>query len=188
MGPVFEKGKAASVFRWPDSDGPWEITLWWAPVEGRMECVGIDIRSFRQPRKQHLVGSASQLPGTDPQAVSTSLLRSLPLGRILEAKRTDHAGLASEMFREEPSRRWHAPKRRRAKYGPEHFAEVARVYREAFTRNRTPTRAVARHFEVSPTAAAKWVVRCRDLGLLPKTTRGRARSVEPGTGKRRRKK
>ena len=61
------------------------------------------------------------------------------------------------------------------KYGPEHFEEVARVYRGAFARNRTPTRDVARHFDVTESAAAKWVTRCREMGLLPTTTRGKAR-------------
>jgi hypothetical protein len=71
------------------------------------------------------------------------------------------------------------------KYGLDHFEDVARVYRGAFARNRTPTRGVARHFEVTESTAAKWVARCRALGLLPKTTRGRARIVDPP--KRRRK-
>ena len=70
------------------------------------------------------------------------------------------------------------------KYGPEHWQDVARIYREAYekTPNRTPTRAVARHFskvwkkQVSETAAAKWVARCRALGLLPKTTQGKPRA------------
>ena len=54
-----------------------------------------------------------------------------------------------------------------------------RVYGKAYSKNKTPTRAVARHFRVTESAAAKWVAKCRnDLGLLPKTTRGRAKVVD----------
>jgi hypothetical protein len=56
-------------------------------------------------------------------------------------------------------------------YPPEHFAEVARVYSEHLADGgRTPTKAVQEHFApVSKSAAAKWVARARERGLLEST-------------------
>jgi hypothetical protein len=63
------------------------------------------------------------------------------------------------------------------KYDLEHWQAVAQIYRDASAQsNRKPTRSVARHFKVTESAAAKWVAKCRDLGLLPKTTRGKVRA------------
>ena len=61
-------------------------------------------------------------------------------------------------------------------YGPEHFAKVASIYREAYAAGKTPTRVVARRFKTTEAAAAKWVAKCRTIGLLPPTTRGKARA------------
>lgn len=46
------------------------------------------------------------------------------------------------------------------------------MYDIACARGEPPTRAVADHFKVSRTAAAKWVARCRGKGLLPPTRQG----------------
>ena len=53
------------------------------------------------------------------------------------------------------------------------YAEVAEVYRQAWQDGRPPTRAVAEHFVISPSAAAKRVSRARQAGYLPLTTRGK---------------
>jgi transposase len=45
------------------------------------------------------------------------------------------------------------------------------VYRAAQLGGK-PTLAVEEHFVVSKSTAAKWVARCRRLGLLPPTLRG----------------
>jgi hypothetical protein len=54
------------------------------------------------------------------------------------------------------------------------LAEVAAVYRQAWKRGRPPTEAVADHFTISQSAAAKRVSRARQAGYLPPTTRGRS--------------
>lgn len=64
---------------------------------------------------------------------------------------------------------------RPAQYDAEHWAEVAEVYREGWQRG-TPTKAVAEHFTVSKSTAAKWVARCRTLGLLPVTSKGKGQA------------
>ena len=58
------------------------------------------------------------------------------------------------------------------------LSEVARVYTEH--QGSTPTQAVAAHFHLSPSGAAKRVAKARRAGLLPPTVKGRAtnRSIE----------
>lgn len=51
---------------------------------------------------------------------------------------------------------------RPVKYGPEHYAEVARIHSENPGR---PTQAVAEAFEVNRTTASNWVRKARELGL-----------------------
>lgn len=64
------------------------------------------------------------------------------------------------------------PSRRTATYGSKHFAEVATVYREALAESNAPTMAVAKHFDTTKSAAAKWVARARAMGLLPPARKG----------------
>jgi hypothetical protein len=52
------------------------------------------------------------------------------------------------------------------------YAEVADVYRQAWRDGRPPTKAVAKHFQISDSAAAKRVMRARQGGLLPPTEKG----------------
>jgi hypothetical protein len=131
-----------------------------------MECVGVDVRSA--------------------EPITTSALRSLPLAGLIaehlpsyttSLTTTDADGTVFTVvhdYRSKPKRGGGHP----PVYAPEHWQKVAQVYRDAYAeKKRTPTRAVAREFKVSYSAAAKWVSHCRRVGLLPKTTRGRA-SVE----------
>ena len=53
------------------------------------------------------------------------------------------------------------------------LSEVAAVYRLAWEDGRPPTEAVADHFQITHSAAAKRVSRARQAGFLPPTTRGR---------------
>jgi hypothetical protein len=62
---------------------------------------------------------------------------------------------------------------RRPTYGPEHYAEVARIYTAAWRNRASPTKAVEAWGSVSYPTAAKWVAKARALGLLPPTTKGR---------------
>jgi len=69
---------------------------------------------------------------------------------------------------------------RPTKHTPEHWAEVAEVYKNALARGWDPTAEVSVHF-VGPTGepiaystAATWVNRCRSKGLLPPTPKGKA--------------
>ena len=70
---------------------------------------------------------------------------------------------------------------RPALYGPAHFVEVAAVYTGAHVEGKHPTKAVADHFHVARSTAAKWVARCRSpkLGLLGDTVKRKAGGIMP---------
>lgn len=69
----------------------------------------------------------------------------------------------------EPARRGRPPM-----YGPEHWRQVATVYAESYqSGSGTPTQEVADKFKVSKSTAAKWVHRCREMGLLNPTSKGK---------------
>lgn len=150
-------------------DGRLEITVHWRRVGGQWQCRGIDVR----------------VASDHARALRTEDLRGIALGKLLKQAADDLLGdedsVVADIPVDRPQRQIEAqgPKRRgRPSLPLSHFQEVARVYREANALpGGKPTAAVARHFTVSTTAAAKWVAHCRnDLNLLPKTTRGRSAS------------
>lgn len=171
---------------WPDRMwGPYEVGLTFALVDGRVECVGVDVRSFQQLPNER---DPHDLYGRPPFPITTSALRSLRLGELINEVRDEmeehppeRYGPRGEVPPEqlvEVRERWRTGKGGRPPTYPlEHWVEVARVYNEANMAHRTPTRAVRRRFGISATAAAKWVARCRALGLLPPTSRGKARGT-----------
>jgi hypothetical protein len=180
---------------WPDSKkGPYEVRLTFAILDGRQECIGVNVRSFPLLKTK-------RTSRWQPQPVSTSILRSIAVGRLVDeirdlmASETTPAryGARGELPAKEVEAirfRWRAGVKggRPPTYDVEHFVEVARIYNEANATNRTPTRAVARYFDVPQSTAAKWVARCRDprLGLLPLTSRGKARGAAQAKRGRRR--
>src|SRR5260221_14434837 len=54
---------------------------------------------------------------------------------------------------------------------------VARVYSVAMARGDAPTKAVMAHFDLPRATASRWIRSARDLGVLPKTSRGRMRGA-----------
>jgi transposase len=148
--------------------------------------------------------------------VTASLLRELPAGRLIaDAKRTEAytartwaaskerdpelrqaarvAGIEAATVRYWKSRRDKARRQlsaieksrggRPRLYDADHFAEVAQVY---LAGGDTPTIAVAAHFYLSRSAAAKQVARARKLGLLAETTKGKPSGLPPQRSSRRR--
>jgi hypothetical protein len=153
---------------------PWRIRIRLADIRGRWECIGVSLES--EPNK--------------PAPVTTSTLRKLPLGRLIQAARVEADGKrwgrkavaayesdlteiplgASPEFT--AALRGETPGRSRLNL--EHFVKVANTYQTAYRKGRNPTMAVAKRFTVSKSTAAKWVHRCRvEFGLLPKTSRGK---------------
>ncbi len=149
-------------------------------VRGRVECVSLCIE-----------------PMGGPEPITSTFLRSLPVASVVDKALGDHLDFLtdvaerggaigmSEDTRERAAKarrrweRWTASRRGgpTPKYGPEHFEAIAATYTDALAARKPPTREVARHFQVSESTAAKWVARARALGLLPKTTKGKAKGV-----------
>jgi hypothetical protein len=165
----------AVPMRWPDDEGDLEVAVHLAVVEGRAEPVGLELRVA---------------PGHPPRPITTYDLRGLRLAEIVAEARKRVAGA---LFAPVGDEDWDATpwagglegawapagRGRPPLYGPDHYLEVARIYREAFAIGIPPTLAVGRRFVVTKSTAAKWISKARALGLLPPTTRGRARVVPP---------
>lgn len=155
---------------WRGPDGAeWVLGFDWETIEGRVECIGFHVRS----------GEGESRP------VTASVLRSIPLGRILGNIAEKRVESLKDSVRRGPDKEAAAralPKYerslpisgRRPTYDRGHFVAVAKVYSHAYAEGAAPTKAVAQHFHVTPSAAAKWVARARGLGLLGPTQQRRA--------------
>jgi hypothetical protein len=74
-----------------EPDPAWYIELYWTEVAGVMECVGAQIRSVAfedEPPRSILRRAGYSL---DPKPLTTTLLRGLPLGRMIAGARDDQA-------------------------------------------------------------------------------------------------
>ncbi len=170
---------------WRDSAGTnWLVEVTFSPVAGRLECVGVGVRSF--------LGDAnlSDVPVEPAAVLSAVVLRQVPIGRIVaelreNMTRSHHPDTVVLLDDDEPEppqdeeHRLHALWARSPRGGPrlreEHYREVAQVYVTAWQRGRAPTKAVARKFQITHSGAAKQVQKARALGfLLPAAGPGRA--------------
>lgn len=180
---------------WPDPlSGPWWISFRWAVTAGRIECVGVEARSCREENEDW----PPELPSwsDEPPALTWDVWRSLPVPTMVRDLRQGLANLDAQWWRawaDDPTLsadqdgRW----RRRAAEAEARVAgptalplsvydEVARVYVAAWKAGKAPTQAVAKHFTISASAAAKRVMRARQTGALPPTTRGKG-GAEPAS-------
>lgn len=165
-------------FEWQQSDGTlWKGYLGWSEIRGRMECVCVVLYS----------------PNGDTP-VTAAVWRQFEFASLVRKYRKnfhdwyqERAAAASDEDRplaEWDAKRWTEAKRkwaeagRRQRFGPGHFADVAQVYEEAWRLDHPPVQAVVKRFRCSPSTASKWVMRARELGLLPPTTPGKARGGE----------
>lgn len=129
--------------RWPNPDGPWQITLDWKVIDGRIECVGV-----------HLV---SDTP------VTTTVWRDVKIGEHIRRQRAAITQQASAATGRQGGMRRSSRAR---------MEEAARVYREAFARGVPPAKAVADALGLTPGGASSLVSRARAAGLLPPTSPG----------------
>jgi hypothetical protein len=179
--------------RWPDeTKGPWEIVLAFVQLpDGSEPCVGVSIR-WVDPRRTR----------THPIEVSTTLVRSIPIGTLIDERRRS---LAESIARKQHVEGWARTRRRgerlaslappaeavevvrqqlegrRGKPGrpptrnAKFYAKVAQVYGEAYVGGQNPTQAVAAAIPLSRSGAGKAVYRARQLGLLgPAPDKGKA--------------
>lgn len=163
---------------WPNRQtGPWLLRLQWTRIDGRLECCGLEIRSFREGKEEW----PAKLPDWREARVplTTKVLRDLNIAEIIRDLREDgyRQSMAfadqiegddelAEEFRTAASR---ARGRRRPGVAP--LDEVAATYRSAYDKGESTTKAIAARFSVSDSTAAKWVMRARDAGALPPSGR-----------------
>ncbi len=195
---------------WPDPKyGPYVIRLEITELNGRLECTAFEMQTlFRLPMElsdKLMRGStrAQRAP------VTASALRSVPLGKLVNdflerlrknpkrASRRLVSGTADDMLEaaDELKNRYtdseakaiqqlaSEPRRGGRKgHGDGHYADVAEVYATAWADGVHPTKAVAEHWSIAKTTAAKWVFRARELGFLEPTTRGRPGGIPHAEG------
>ena len=162
-----EEGRRDTL--WPDPlHGPWLVEVFFWLIDGRVECIKFTV---------------SPAPGEPNRPVTNSVLRAVApvIGELRERHKVGLRKLArigtTPQLRKRAAaelQRFDAPKNGRGGrpplYGPSHFVEVAEIYGNGGNR---PTGAVAEHFNVSSSAAAKWVAKARLLKLLPPASNGR---------------
>ncbi|HMM49038.1 MAG TPA: hypothetical protein PKE32_05440 [Miltoncostaeaceae bacterium] len=72
------------------------ITFHWRYDGERIECVGVDIRSFRRQQETKLRASYHRVPGTrGPVAITGSDIRNLPLSDLLSEARREARSMAA---------------------------------------------------------------------------------------------
>jgi hypothetical protein len=169
---------------WPDAEhGPWLLRVIWTRIAGRLECVGLEIRSCRDGGEDW----PPELPrwDEDPEILTATTLRKLALGEILTDLREEGWEQTDQWAREieqldppEPGddelreiaaglrRQASLDRRPRRPRGIPPLPDVAAVYREASARRKNPTQAVAAHWDAAHSTAAKWVMRARREGHL----------------------
>jgi hypothetical protein len=189
-------GETSTWKPWPDPYGPYMVGLHFTEIDGRSELVGVELWSGGPPPDRYreedraVVMDPARQPGRGGPLPAVAL-RQLPIGRLADAvrrHRLDMANLVIELYDsqrhppetlERAERTFRAVQASRPRggrkptYGPEHYAEVARIYTAAWRSRASPTKAVEAWGSVSYTTAAKWVAKARALGLLPPTTKGR---------------
>ena len=186
--------------------GPWWVYLRFGEVAGRIECIGVEVMGnpdgkdqapltalavrrlpvgrlvdrARREYRERLQAASGLDPSPGDWNPDTPQEERQP---ILDQLRAGIRARLPLVEREFASER----KGRPSLYGPEHFARVVEVYLKTLSAGGNPTAEVARRFGVTRSAAAKWVARAREMGLLPPTTRGRAGAIPAPTPKGRRR-
>jgi hypothetical protein len=221
---VAQTHHSPTVLSWPDPQtGPWSIRVHWQDIDGRPECVGLEVWNG-----SGIDGAPTE--GRTPAPITATGLRDLKPDTLLRAARRQYAEGLTEIAAgfdrklgaanrkagrgrtkrspfvaedvaptvggsgsphtqalrrkarsvDQPRKAAKGSKRRGrppgVSHSPEHWQRVAEVYTEARRAGHDPTAAVAAEFDKTHSTAGKWVARCRELDLLPPTTRGKARS------------
>lgn len=180
--------------RWPDTgQGPWLITNHFGIVNGRRECVGLDVRSFKEAGESDDKRKVPLRPGASYQVLTASLMRSLPVATLVRNNRQGLADIAAHVAADPATsaeiremlteRAGELRSSTRRLHDADHFGRVAAIYSRAWEAGDPPTRAVAKEMNATRSAAAKWVARARQLGLLGRTEQRVAGGVSPRPGK-----
>ena len=172
-------------FLWPNEElGPWLVRIWWRLQHGVETPVGFSITSWVTDQDRRASGPHNNLPTEDADVVLPRIdgqfIRSLPMGGLIGASRDYMSWLLNlettdSVWKEQTSAERDAinSTRRGRDLGDDHYQEVAQVYSDAVNSGHPPTIAVATHFTIAKSSAAKKVARARERGFLPPTSRGR---------------
>ena len=185
-----------AIQSWPDPKyGPWQIATYFAPIEGRLEVIGMQIvheaeteplrasklrevawdTEWREARAA-LVRDTQRvtdmlLSGTKIKIPDEILARTKPLPPDLDKIKL--------LLAAEEERALLKAKRPRS-YGPDHYERVAELYDEAYRAGLHPTKYVEEQLNArSRNTAAKWVARARKMGLLPPTEKREPKGNPP---------
>jgi hypothetical protein len=167
--------------RWPDPDeGPWQVTLSWAWVQDRAECVAFTLAPVQDAevepisatllRKVPVMRLVTQARRKRFERAGGSLLEALDDGQDLDVG----AGLEASLRAQAAGWEQRRPGRP-ATLNREHYGKVAGVYSSARVAGQPPLVAVQRRWQVARPTASRWIAAARELNLLPATERGRAR-------------
>lgn len=179
---------------WPDPErGPWLVTAQFARVDGRMEVVGLELRSARrhkrdddgrivdaEPRLREMLPPAysdlENLTDREPLPLKSEVWRSLPVAALSNELRAAHVEALDDsgILAANPraAARWQGPSEDRREDRRVTLEDVAAIYLDALDEGRPPTQAVARALVLSKSAAAQRVARARAAGLLGETRKG----------------
>lgn len=147
--------KQSSILRWTNEYGSqWEIALDTAERNGRQQIVGLHITASEQNRS----------------AVTSELMRSIPLAKLLQKY------LQSQNPKDKPTMS-PSPKQIGSKQGTplgeDLLKSVATIYRQAINSGQSPTQAIALQFGISESTAAKRIQKARKQNFLGKATPGK---------------
>lgn len=178
---------------WPDPErGPWLIRAMFARVDGRMEVVGLELRSARRadrdPKTRELVDAEPHLAGVlpsqswphledragrEPLPLRADVWRSVPVAQIASELRAAYVDVLEDSGALDAAdarlrARWQGPSEDRAAT----LEDVAAIYLDALDAGKPPRMAVADKLHLSKSAAAQRIARAREAGLLAPTRKG----------------
>jgi len=138
---------------WQDPDGlEWRVTYYLKRLAGRVECIGVRIDSYPEPRP-----------------LRATVLRELPMARLLDEARREEVSRLDRL--DDLGRRLGG-----RRYTTEDLKRVADKWQQRWEEGSdSPTRDTAQALGLRYNQAAKMVERCRKQGLLPRTAPGIAR-------------
>jgi hypothetical protein len=145
----------------PPEDAQLAIILLYEVVDERMELCGLIADPIEVPEALDYLRRRRPLNEWKRHA-----LLELAAGRALGSERGEGIGDVIERAGRVPMAQ------RRNRITPEHLAEVARIYREAWEAGEHPTIAVQNYFGISHSTAARWVGQARRAGHLGRPAEG----------------
>lgn len=186
------------LFAW----GTYWVILRGSEVGGVLVPVGIDVRSYGPAETVAPLTSGGTLRSF-PLAEMLGTLRAqyartldlLTEGKI-DPTRAVHPHVAAVHTPEEfmrmaaardleAVRKTDQPRRRgRPSRSPDHYQQVAEVYKRAVLAGLPPRLEIAAHWKVTPSTASKWIAKARELDHLPQTAPGVQRGTSIDTNEK----